>query len=387
MMGIFNIFSKKSEPKPVMGQVGIVDTSSSGSTGQSLNSQTIADMKRDETIAAGLRFISSSTISKIGSYSNPDSNVAQFVSGVIENLEISLPTFLKKMLEDMLAYGWAGAEIVWQSSEGKLWIEKVVSYAPSQMSFYPEEAPEYVKLTTSKGEFQIPMSKMFVLRNGEGLYGESILNTCYRAWDFKRKLFKIWAIGLDKYALPIIHGKTENISMVDANGNPTTSVEVLNEILSNFYSKTAVSTDKNTEIALLEANSKNLSDQFRAAIEYANTLIYRNLGLPQLLLTNEYGGAYALGKVHIDMVQSSTQSMAEVISDSFLDNVVAKLIDYNFPSVESYGELAIIREQTLEERKALAVFVETIGRAGIMDNLSDADRRWARALLSMPEEE
>ena len=180
-MGIFNIFSKKSEPKPVMGQVGIVGTSSSGSTGQSLNSQTIADMKRDETIAAGLRFISSSTISKIGSYSNPDSNVAQFVSGVIENLEISLPTFLKKMLEDMLAYGWAGAEIVWQSSEGKLWIEKVVPYAPSQMSFYPEEVPEFVKLTTSKGEFQIPLSKMFILRNGEGLYGESILNTCYRA--------------------------------------------------------------------------------------------------------------------------------------------------------------------------------------------------------------
>ena len=175
--------------------------------------------------------------------------------------------------------------------------------------------------------------------------------------------------------------------MVDANGNPTTSVEALNEILSNFYSKTAVSTDKNTEIALLEANSKDLSDQFRAAIEYANTLIYRNLGLPQLLLTNEYGGAYALGKVHIDMVQSSTQSMAEVISDSFLDHVIAKLIDYNFPSVESYGELVIIREQTLEERKALAVFIETIGRAGILDNLSDADRRWARALLGMPEEE
>jgi hypothetical protein len=79
--------------------------------------------------------------------------------------------------------------------------------------------------------------------------------------------------------------------------------------------------------------------------------------------------------------------MAEVISDSFLDHVIAKLIDYNFPSVESYGELVIIREQTLEERKALAVFIETIGRAGILDNLSDADRRWARALLGMPEEE
>ena len=386
-MGIFNVFKKKEQPKPAAGQVGIVDSSSSGSTGATLSPSIIADMQKDETIAAGLRFISSSVVSKIERYSNSDTDVGRFVSDVIENLENSPASLFKKMLEDMLSYGWAAAEIVWQSSEGKLWIEKIVPYAPGQMSFYPESAPEYIKLTTSKGEFHIPLSKMFILRNGEGLYGESMLKTCYRAWDFKRKLFKIWATGLDKYALPLIHGKTENVQMLDNNGNPVSSVEVLNNLLSDFYSKTAISTDKNTELTLLEANSKNLSDQFRAAIEYANTLIYRNLGLPQLLLTNEYGGAYALGKVHIDMVQSFTQSMAESLIDSFVDQVIAKLIDFNFATVDSYGEFAVVREQTMEERKNLAAFVETIGRAGILDNISDADRRWARALLGMPEEE
>jgi hypothetical protein len=66
---------------------------------------------------------------------------------------------------------------------------------------------------------------------------------------------------------------------------------------------------------------------------------------------------------------------------------VAKLIDYNFPNPDDYGEFAIIHEQSLDDKKLQAEYLEILSRAGLLDNLSDADRRWARTALGMPPEE
>ncbi|SHE47807.1 Protein of unknown function [Marinitoga hydrogenitolerans DSM 16785] len=336
-----------------------------------LDNDTIKNMLRDETISSALNFLTKNIINFIGEYVHEDEEKNAFVNTNFENLDISLEVISERILTDAIAYGFSVSELVWELKNNKLYLKKIIPLDPSTISFYLSDG-EIIKIIqkTSNKNIEIPVEKCFIFRlNQRELYGKTELEKIYRAWKFKSIMFKFWAIAMERYAMPIAHGKTLG------------DTEELLNALKSIWSQGVIATDPETEIELLEPKS-TIADSFEKSIEYTNMLIYRGLLLPQLLAGTQNVGSYSLGKVHMDLFLSSVRKMAKYYSENLIDSVVAKMIEYNFADVKSYGRFLEAEQPSNDERTKLAQVVNTLINTGIVDPIEDND--WIRDLFKFP---
>jgi len=379
-MAIFN--REKKPKKPSMQQIGtmydtfqdelsrVFDTSSITST----DLRTIAD---DETVFSGLNFLTSSIGAKLGEYSNKDPAIKEFINFNFENMVTTLKRRAEAMLYNTFVFGWSAAEKLWYLRDGKIELGDLAVYPSDTMVIEIDDRARQIKSikqTTMSGEVEIPIEKMVMFRLGEGLYGNSYIKKCYRPWKFKQVLFKLWAIGMEKYTLPIVWAKS--------GGDQSTMLTKLR----NIWSQTSIVTDLETDVQLLQQQpGSDFGQQFRTAIEYGNYLIYRALNLPQLLLGTETSGAYALGKIHFKMFEDICRSYAGQFADSLIDQLVTQMIDYNFPNAETYGQISIVEEPDVEDREKIARFISKMIEAGVLNAMDYNDNSFARLLSGIPE--
>ena len=335
---------------------------------------TIAQMLKDETIMAGLEFFSSNVLNYIGDYNNDDENIKQFVEDNLENLDISLGIILDRMIRDMKAYGFAVSEMVWELKKGKLVLKKLLPLPPGLLSMRLEngEVVGIIEQTTHR-MIEIPAEKCFIFRNDNSqLFGRSDFERLYRAWKFKSVMFKFWAIAMERYAAPVLVGHTDG------------DTEDVATKLASLWSNGVVAIGNDEKIDLLEP-SRNVASTFENAIEYANMLLYRGLLLPQLLAGSKDVGSYALGKVHFDLFMTAVKKTARKIAEEMIDQVVSKILDYNFSGVRDYGDFLMSEQPSSDEREKLANVVLQLVNAGFLDPTEDNE--WVRSMLSFPNPE
>lgn len=346
---------------------------------------TLHQMQKDETISAALSFLENMVSSIFGDYSNEDKGIDEFVHFALENCEKSITNFLKLALREAMIYGWCAAEILWDLKDGKVVLKDLLLYDSRGMTIEVEKGNIIaVNQYSAKGKIKIPAEKMFIFRLGNGIYGESMLRRVYRLWKIKSEFIKSWAIALEKFAIPIVWGKTRKAEVTTEDGKKKSSVEVLHEKLKDFHRRTTIATDNDTEIQYLTTGvgGVHFSKIYIDAIEYLNKLIFRNFLLPNLLLGSEQTGAYSLGNVHYKLFKNASKSIAQQIASAFLDQVISRLISYNFGSVKDYGEFALVDELTSEEREQLSKMLVNLVNAGFVDPIEE--KQLADNMLKLP---
>ena len=205
-------------------------------------------------------------------------------------------------------------------------------------------------------------------------YGGSLLRRCYRWWSFKKAIPKLWAVALERFGMPFLHGKASTKKVG----------EELEDALMNMNSRAYVITDKDSEISAISSMGAG-GTAYSEAEKVCDTMIYRAMFLPSLLGGGENGGSYALGNVHLELFNATAAALAEDYIDVELEQLWRPIIEWNFGEQEDYGEFSINDAIPTEEKNIMSNIILNLARVGMIDPENDIN--WIRELLGLPEVE
>lgn len=341
-------------------------------------------LEDDESIGTGLEYLSGRVVSKIGEFSHDDRRIKELVDHCIESVRGTMTEIRKDILRNSFAFGFGVAEFTIKD-EGGLWVlSSMPVYDPSTISFkmakFPDNSYGIGSVMQKSGmgqDIEIPSGKCLIKTHGNGNspYGHSLLRRCYRWWAFKRAVPKLWAVALERYGMPLLHGTADS----EGTGKK------LEEALANINSKAYVVTNDKCNVQTVGAPGGDISSGYMAADELCDKKIYRALFLPSLLGSGENGGSYSLGQVHLELFNATAVSQAEEYIDCELEQLWRPLIEWNFGPQENYGEFAITDSIPADEKKTLSEMLLNLANAGVVD--PDSDREWMREVLGLPEPE
>jgi len=330
----------------------------------------------DETIASGIAFLTYNVFSFWGDYVHPRQEITDFVNANFEELDTSLESVLHKIIEHTFVYGHCFSELVWRRKNGKYYLKAIIPLHPllTSLKFDNNNQPEAVLFQADDGVREIPLRKIFAFKIGSGVYGESKLRRIYKLYSMKRAFFMFWATAMERYAMPIIHLQVEQTD--------ESKLRAMVDEVRNVWSNGVIaSTGSGVNLRLLEP-SNNVSQTFLEAIEFLNTLIYRGLLLPQLLISARSTGTYALGRVHFELFSMAARRITTQLAEALVDQVVARILDNNFEDVDNYGRFVVTEQPSSDERFKLSQAFLNLINAGILDPVTDNE--WIRNMLKFP---
>jgi len=326
----------------------------------------------DETIGNGIELQALSVLRKLGKYTNKNKQIEEFVHSNIESMERTYSDALKELLIQKSVFGFSVGEMVLYAVESNWNLGGLVPYKSNSVTFVPGRlwngtiGPVKIEQTLSGKKVRIPTYKAIIMRNGIPMYGQSRLKWCYRWWSFKRAALKMWAIWLEKYAMPTVVGKSSNTGAM---------FDTLNEI----FSKALVVVGQDDDVTFNE--SKGNISNYENTLSFINKMMYRALFLPSLLEAGEGGGSYALGEVHFAMFDDACLSLAEDLADQVLEQVWKPIIFWNFGPQEDYGYFPIVKSRSVEELEGMSRAFLNMFNMGAMD---EEDYEFMRRTFNTP---
>ena len=338
-------------------------------------------LSNDETIGTGIEYLTGRIVSRIGEYSHENEKIKELVDHSIESIRGTMTEARRSILRDSFAYGFGIGEFTVKSENGQWLLSSIQIIDPTTVKFRMEKFNDdsygvgAIVQSTSNGEVEIPAGKCIIKTYGDSStpYGKSLLRRCYRWWSLKNAIPKLWAIALERFGMPILHGKASD----------TKTQKALNEALENLASRSYVTTDEKSEIHAIFSPSSSISQGYKTAEELCDKMIYRAMFLPSLLGGGENGGSYSLGQVHYDLFDATAASLAEDYIDTELECLWRPLIEWNFCHQDNYGDFALNDTVSTAEKMTLSSIILNIANIGAID--PESDRAWIRETLGLPE--
>ena len=337
----------------------------------------------DETIGTGLEYLTGRVVSRIGAYSHEDPKIKDLVDRCIESIRGTMIEIRRAILRDSFAFGFGVGEFTIKSENGLWLLSSVQVYDPTSIQVKMVRFPDnsfgvgsiIQKTNSAGGDIEIPAGKCLIKTYGDGTtpYGKSILRRCYRWWSFKKAIPKLWAVALERFGMPLLHGKASTKEVQKG----------LNEALANANSRSYIVTDKESTVEAISAPNGAVSAGYSEAEELCDKMIYRAMFLPSLLSGGENGGSYSLGKVHLELFNATAAALAEDYIDVEIEQLWRPLIEWNFGPQEDYGTFAINDDIPSEEKKTISEMLLNLTNAGVVD--PESDRAWMREILGLPE--
>ncbi|MBR0315964.1 MAG: DUF935 family protein [Synergistaceae bacterium] len=340
--------------------------------------QMLAD---DETIGTGLEYLTGHIVSKIGAYSHKDKKIKELVDRSIETIKGTMTEVRRSILRDSFAYGFGVGEFTVKSENGSWLLSSIQMFDPLNIEFKMTQFKDNsygigtVIQKAGTTEVEIPAEKCIIKTYGDNStpYGSSLLRRCYRWWSFKKELPKLWAIALERFGMPLLHGKVSNKDIFDD----------IADALENTDSRSYIVTDKDTEITTLFTSSAGVSAGYIQAEELCDKMMYRAMFLPSLMGAGENGGSYSLGQVHFEVFNATVKALAEDYVDAELEQLWRPLIEWNFGKQDDYGTFLIDDDISTAEKMALSGIMNNLANIGALD--PETDRAWIREVIGLPE--
>jgi len=260
-----------------------------------------------------------------GDDSSEAQRMADFVSQVIGQIDL-FDQFRRLVLARGTVIGFSPAEILWEYSEGDVWINKILHRQEYRFKF--GAGGEMFLLTKDnrvEGE-ELPPRK-FVVYNYPGTdnpYGDGLGQKLYWWELFKRYDIRNWVQFNERFGDPTVIGKyPTEISPADRTNLET----VLDE---GVQRQSSILIPEDVEIELLEAQRYGSVSSFEKLSRFCDKQISKAV-LGQTL-TSDSGevGSYALGQVH-NLVREDLRDM-DIDLESYCHNAgwIRWLTDYNF---------------------------------------------------------
>lgn len=196
-----------------------------------------------------------------------------------------------------------------------------------------------------------PWRYVFVRHNPtyENPKGDSLLSRCYAAYYFKRNFNEFWAIFLEKYAIPMLIGKTEGGKHDDGTDKSDVMAAALDELNQGGIGVF----DINDDISVPEPRSNG--EAFLNAVKASNRRIQKVMAGQVDNSDSDSGGSYASEKVSYDIKKQKIQSDAGRRMGAF-NQAITALITVNNAYGLNFGDVnakfIIDTEDKLQSDKA-----------------------------------
>lgn len=275
-----------------------------------------------------------------------DTKIAEFVREVFENFSFD------RACGDLLfgnIKGFSVGEIMWEMSEGDVWIKDIKHRAQRRFVFSPDEDLRLLTPQALIEGVELPERKFNVVTWGfetETPYGNPLGNKLYWPWWFKKHGIKWWLIFQEKFAQPTPLGKYPP-------GTDKPAQTKLLNTLNAIQTDSGIVIPENMLVEFLEA-SRSGRDNYKSFPDFMNAEISKAV-LGQTL-TTESGekGARSLGEVHERVKNVLVKADADLLCASLNNQVIRWLVDYNFPGQMRYPRVW----RRLDEERDLKALAE-----------------------------
>ena len=284
----------------------------------------------------------------------------------------------------MLPFGFEVMEKVYELDGGKMWLRKLAHRAQTTIWRWDvdenDELAGVVQQARKGGSLEtlkIPVEKLVVFshaQEGNNFEGISILRSAYKHWFIKDNLYRIDAIAHERFGIGIPKATAPESYTPD----DKTAME---NALKNYKAgeKAYFFIPPGWEVDIMGANSNARYDPL-PTIGHHDEMISRNVLAQFLNLGTTQTGSRSLGESMQDLFMFSIKAIGDQIQEGLNLQVVAPLLELNFPNAEGRIRYADLDTRPMKE---VAETLKALVDSGIVKPDADLED-WARDVTDLP---
>jgi phage gp29-like protein len=301
------------------------------------------DLLRDDQVGSNLQTRKLAVVGKEWDVTpatgrREDQKIAAFVKEAL--LACNYDDARKTLLTGIVT-GFKPAEVMWEYSEGQVWIKEIIGKAPRRFTFDLRRNLRLLTIGNMIEGTEVPPRKFVVYTNASdngSPFGDGLGRLLYWPVWFKKHAVRFWMIFADKFGSPTAIGKYPP-------GTPQAQQDDLLSAIDAIQQESAIKIPNNVEIELLEATRSGSVNTYESLCTFMNAAISKVL-LGQTLTTEMGGGgSYAASRTHNDIRADYTKADADSLSAALNNQLVRWIVDYNFPGVTRYPKVWIRTDQ------------------------------------------
>lgn len=261
-----------------------------------------------------------------------DQKIADFVKEVF--LKCNFDQARQELLQGIL-YGHYEAEVMWDYSEGQVWIKKLRAKHPRRFSFTPDrELRLLTRQSMIEGE-PVPDRKFIVFTYGssDNPYGKGLGQRLWWPVWFKKHGIKFWVMFCEKFGSPTAVGKYPPSTL-------KADQDKLLEAIEAIQQETGVIIPEGMAIDLLEAARQSSVNTYESLCNYMDKQMSKTV-LGQTATTEGTPGKLGNEDSQENVRDDITKADADLLCECLNNTLIPWLVDYNFPGVTKYPKMWI----------------------------------------------
>ncbi len=294
-----------------------------------------------------------------------DQEIADFVKEAL--LAFDFDSARYNLLQGILT-GFKVSEIMWEYSEGDVWVKEMIAKPSRRWSFGLQRELRLITRREMANGLPVPERKFQLFRyssdNGSP-YGDGLGSSLWWPVWFKKNAIKFWMIFSEKFGSPTVVGKYPS-------GTPSGQQDALLQALQAIQQESAIKIPDTMQISLIEAQRAGSLNNYEMLCSFMNQEITKII-MGQTL-TTEAGhsgragaGGQAAAMMHEEVREDYIKADADLLSGALNRQLIKWVVDYNFPGVKKYPQVWI---RTAQEKD--------------LKPLSDRDAQLQRMGLRIP---
>ena len=308
------------------------------------------DLLRDSEVASALQKRKLTVIGREwevipASENAADVKVADFVREVFKGFDYDQ---FRQTLMSGVVLGFKPAEVMWEYSEGDVWVKDIVGKASRRFVFDLQGNPRLLTLQNMVEGIEVPDRKFIIYRNvsdNGSYYGDALGRCLFWPWWFRKNGIKFWAIFADKFGSPTGVGKYPQ-------GTPEDKQQKLLAAVNAIQQESGIIMPDNMLIELLEAERTGSVNTYESFCAYMDKQIVKVI-LGHSAATEATTGRLGNDKQAEQTRQDYLKADADALCECQNNSLVKWLVDYNFPGVKVYPKVWI-RTEPEKDLKSLA---------------------------------
>jgi len=286
-------------------------------------------VKRDDQVHSALQQRFEATIARDwivepGGSRQRDRRAADFLRAQLQGLRFDDIT--RKMLNGIF-YGYAVAECLWVPDGGQVVLDDIRVRRQRRFAFDMDGGLRLLRRGVPKGE-PMPGRKFWTFSAGgdddDDVYGRGLAYWCYWPVWLKRNGLRFWSIWMEKFAAPTAMGKLPQEASDEER-------KKLMHALRSITLDSAVIMNQTQEAHLMQALNSAGGD-YQLFYKQMDAAVSKVV-LSQTMTTDD-GSSRAQAEVHEDVKDDVVDSDADLVCESFADQVGRWLTDWNFPGAQ-----------------------------------------------------
>ena len=302
-----------------------------------------------------------------------DKRILEFVQRqLFENIEIDK---LMLAMLDAIAKGYSVIQMDLERINGYVELKSFLHIPPWFCGFNKQNRLVYFRDTLN--DYDVLDERQFVVFSYNPMYnnryGNSELSVgIFWLYFWKKEDWKLWIKFLEAYSSPIATAKYPNdLSEAD-------QVRLL-EVINNIRNSYVGILPEGSELELHQANAQSISKSYESFIERVNAEISKRL-LGQTLTSETFDtGSLAQSKVHQRVLEHIVTNDCKQLQSAINDQVIRKLVDYNFDNVEYYPYFRFDLSEHIDLKERVEVY-QGLQKMGL-----DIGEKHVRELFGVPE--